>query len=548
MNLILSKPKLLRIYSLLFLTVMALTPAYSKALDIVDQPPAVMKQFLWFFPPMADEKFLVSALNKGDPFQVTESVFRDYYINKDTKRASKSIDAIIKHWNLWTTRKLTYQFPYRDIPAGWWSGMEAMQFPMLLVAVAQRNGNKSYLKLANLMLDNALTQPSNGGVLWRNGSNCWLSEYSWDGMKKADEYFVLNGHLLALEALKLTADALERKDLEDAYQCAVRGTKARANEFITPESPWASYMLHPKTIDQVHYVIFETIQFSNLYTLTKDRFFKEQENLRRKILQKRYPIYKIGTGKASRLFFSMMGAPHPYSVDTYGIQISCGVPNGKRVNFSQTRQFDGKLPLTERVFIDRKMYFNIGEECSVTAKAGGGDFELYRTKRFETIRSLTEPEQLEYKEKASLDAYDAGDQKVVIDPMRSSSETEEYLNTQGRIQYKFNDHKLTDDAFLGIVLVPDKDLAIGVELTDGKMTIFRYWPRLIGGKKNIILLSKLGFTDGNDMETVSGITLFVYTDRQRDVATVRLGRVLYFANQAALKPYFAMSRAYMPIE
>lgn len=519
------------------------------SLKIIDYDGGVMQQFLWLhYSVDLNEKDFPEILSQGDPFRATALLFRDFYDNRDIEKTGRLLDALIRHWNLYETHRLDYTFSYGQLKAEWWSGMDNMMLPMLLVAYTQVQKNDEYLNLANKILNRILRSPSDGGILWRNNDGCWFSEYSWNGMRQADEYYVLNGHLLALESLKLIANALGRADLDEIYQCGLNGTKKRAREFLEQGGAWALYMLQPPTINQVHYLIFETIQFDNLYNLTGDAFFKNEAELRREVLAERYPIYSIGPMGDQRIFFSMMGAPHLYSLDTYGIRIACESPGGPEQNFKQFNHLDESKPLLDRIFIDEKMYFDKNTSCSVYSHSAGLEFLLYKTSDFINKKYKAPPESIEYEVDASLDGYMNGERGLVVDPARTSSETEEYLNTQARINYKLSPVNLIDASFLGFELTPDQDLAIGVQLSDGVNTIFRYYPKLKSGKKNIVLLSKFGFDDGKKLNNITGAIIFVYTHDQKDKAAVDLGRVLFFSDQSSLKPYFENNDVYMYVE
>lgn len=551
------KKKITLFAILLVLSVIAVAGVFSGRLEvnrdpirkIVDYDQRVLQQFLWFYAyGDASEEYLASLLHDGDPLRASTYLFRDFYSHRDVKKTEGLIDLIIDKWNLYETKKLNYTFPHDHLAAGWWSGMDSLQFPMFLVAFSQIERNEKYLRLANDMLDRMLKSPEEGGVLWRDESGCWLSEYSWNAMKPSDEYYVMNGNLFALEALKLTADALGRSDLEGAYQCVLNGTKNRAKKFLKPGDSWALYMLNPATINQVHYVIYEAMQFANLYELTGDIFYKEEADLRRSILRERYPIYSVGSGDDKRIFFSMMGAPHPYSLDTYGIRIACTSPGRDEQVFKQFHRYDEKKPFSERIFIDEKMDFQDKTSCSVMASSEGMEFLLYETSDFIAVKNHQGPRTLNHEVSASMDAYMNGDKDVIIDPARNSSETHDYLNTQARINYQIDPVSLTENSLLGFELTSDRDLLIGVQLNDGSKSIFRYYPKLKSGKKNLVLLSKIGFDNGGSLNDLKGATIFVYTHDQKEIASVRLGDVLLFDNQSSLKPYFKSSDVYMYTE
>lgn len=516
---------------------------------IVDRGHNVMQQFLWLhYSGVLRDEELSKTLDNGDPFRATSLIFRDFYDGRDVEKTGEMLDTLIKHWNLYETHKLDYTFSYGRLEAGWWSGMDNMMLPMLLVAYHQVQGDGKYLKLANQILDRMLKDPTEGGVLWRDERGCWFSEYSWNGIKPDDEYHVLNGHLLALESLKLVADALGRTDLESVYQCALDGTKTRAKDFLSQGDAWPLYMLKPPTINQVHYLIFETIQFDNLYALTGEIFFREQARLRRGILSERYPIYALGEGDDERIFFSMMGAPHPYALDTYGIRIVCDSPGKKKRIFEQFSQFDENKPLPSRIFIDEKMVLDKNSVCSVSARSVGLESLLYKTSNFKKIKNQEGPRILNYGIEVSLDGFMTDEGSVVIDPARVSSETEEYLNTQARINYQFDKVEISNDSLLGFELTPNRDLAVGVQLSDGSNVVFRYYPKLKANKKNVILLSKLGFDDGQKLEEMTSAIIFVYTHNQEERAVVEIGRVLLFDNQSGLEPYFKNNDVYMYVE
>lgn len=543
------KNVMLRIFAVLVAAFLLISCAKKNeaALKIVDYDSDVMQQFLWLhYSGGVDEKDFVKTLDMGDPFRATSLLFRDFYDDRDLNKTKKMLDILIGHWNLYETHKLDYTFPYGRLPAGWWSGMDNMLLPMFLVAYSQVQKNDEYIELANKMMDRMLKSPAEGGILWRDGGVCWLSEYSWTGMSAKDEYYVLNGHLLALRSLKMTADALGRADLEAAYQCALEGTKSRAREFLDKGDAWALYMLTPPTINQVHYVIFETMQFDNLYALTGEEFYKDQAELRRKILRERYPVYSMGGGK--RIFFSMMGAPHPYSLDTYGVSIACDSPGRMMSSFKQFDQFKEDKPLVERIFIDEEMVFDRNTSCAVKVHSVGLEFLLYKTSHFKEIDSNSVPRYLKYDADASLDGYMIDERNLIVDPARISSDTQEYLNTQARINYKFDPIALTDGSLFGFELSADKDLAVGVQLSNGSKSIFRYYPKMVANRNNVMMLSKLGFDDNRDFDEITSAIIFIYTHDQKDKAAVRLGNVVLFDDQSALMPYFRDRGNYMYTE
>lgn len=521
----------------------------SSQTKVFDYEADVMQQYLWMHPPgTADDSIFTAAIKKGDPLNASVYAFNNFYYERDIKKTKGMVDEIIEKWDLYKTHKLDYPYQYNQMAPGWWSAMDNMFFPLLLVAVNQVEENPKYARLASDMLSNVLRSPQEGGVLWEdNGSGCWFSEYSWEGMQEQDESYVLNGHLFALQALKHLADSYEGSlNLEELYDCAVKGTKEKSDSFFNKDSTWLSYMLNPKTINPPHYVIFETIQFSNLYSLTGDVFFKDQEEDRRDVLSKRYPIYIIESNGNRELLFSLMGAPHPYLLDIYGISISCINQNYSEVIYSNYHQFDKNRSIVERAFINEDIGSNDLKECSITSRKRGMDFVLYKTSSFNTIKNDFAPKVIKVKSfSASLDAYQESEEgEVIINPAIISSEAHDYLNTQGRLSYEFDEAVvLTEDSFFGIELTPSHDLQIGIHLGSSGLSVFRYYPNLKAGKKNLILLSKLGFDNGDGLTKVTNSMVTVYTHNQEEVASIEIGNSLVFRNQAEIFVYLNGSDA-----
>ena len=71
-----------------------------------------------------------------------------------------------------------YGFPYEGIPTNWWSGMDHFFGPLTFYAGWEEFGELRYREEAIRSAKLALRSPLEGGVLWRNGDSCWISEYA----------------------------------------------------------------------------------------------------------------------------------------------------------------------------------------------------------------------------------------------------------------------------------------------------------------------------------------------------------------------------------
>lgn len=186
--------------------------------------------------------------------------------------------------------KWYYGFDYEGISAPWWSGMDAMFGPMAIYAAYELTGSEKYREVAISSAKRALTSPVDGGVLWRDGNGCWLSEYVWSGMAQEDEYYVLNGHLWGLQALYYLARQTGDAELEEAYNCSRDGVVSRQADYSFASGAWTKYQLNPPVINPTHYDLIEFAQFRSMLALTNDPAYEPMMRERADAFQKAYPL------------------------------------------------------------------------------------------------------------------------------------------------------------------------------------------------------------------------------------------------------------------
>lgn len=252
--------------------------AVSTQSHATDSPPKMLAAgtdvelapFLWSWmdPVTFNEEGLQKTAAKKDPLRPFFLAFRLLTIYEKTKdpaaleSAKRALDFMLDEYQPATREaegtRWFYGFDYdRGIKAPWWSGMDGFFGPMTLYAGWQVTGNERYREAAIKSAKLMLRQPSDGGALWRDGEDCWISEYSWKGITRDKEYHVLNGHLWGLQALYMLAEASGDKELKDAYQCARHGTISRLPQFYNKTDTWTWYQLVPRVINPTHYNIIE---------------------------------------------------------------------------------------------------------------------------------------------------------------------------------------------------------------------------------------------------------------------------------------------------
>ena len=498
-------------------------------------------------------------LKKKDPLQLAEYTFRQLikaYDSNDPiqlKLAKNAVDYLVDNYKPRSIRGNTvqwyYGFSYQSvvkIPENWWSGMDGFLIPMTLYAAYQIYGTPRYRDIAIASAKHMLLSPGKGGVVWE--TECWLSEYVWKSMKPEQDFFVLNGHLYALQALIMLADASKDKDLINGYRCAIADTEKRLPEFIPKGQEWPHYMLNPLTIDPTHYLMYETIQLTALYKLTGHVVFIREAQKRASIFVKYYPIELFRDADNYRLLFSFVGSPHPYCMDIYPIKIECMLPNGKTAT-AEGHPYNMAKPYDERFFIDIKVPFK-PTYCDVTIKYHNYKFPFFCTSSFPSI-TLSQPTTIPYSMSALLNGIKAGTRKIMIDPSRETLPGKNsYLNTQGNIilETKLN---RKDGGMFGITIDTSEDTGMGVSIEDAKgNSTFRYYPKLKKGQRNIILLHWQGFPDIEKLQNeIKKVVIFIYTDKHRKPFSIELGDLVQFSSHLGLLNFFTKNAAsYFPQE
>jgi hypothetical protein len=445
-------------------------------------------------------------------------------------------DGVVYRWN--------YNRSYKNHGPGWWSGMATFLGTAVLVAAYESFNDTKYLDFARRALHSALRSPEQGGSIWREGKKCWISEYSWEGMKQSDEFYVLNGHLFGLQALKMVADALQDEEAESAYRCAVRGTAARVGAFILPN--WSLYMLNKPTIDPLHYVIFELSQFESLFTMTREPMFAEEASRRRALFASLFPIFF--DPQTNDLVVSRIGAPHPYFIDIYDNQISCMLNDGSKWT-------SARFPRSDVSIVDRGIIRvrppSVPKNCDFVSFMGNQPVTLYSAAPVRVLIKDGAPLEIKTALSANYDASLTKDRRVTISPkIQQPAGPDNYQSTKATITLS-GDLNLLPTELFGVELISSRRASLGVSLSDtAGRSVFRYYPAIEANIKTQILLSLLGFDDYKSLGRATSITLTFYTDAdhmpdQSDFI-VQVGGFYKFPSALALEQYFVSSGATVP--
>ncbi|MGX9393854.1 D-glucuronyl C5-epimerase family protein [Nitrobacteraceae bacterium UC4449_H16] len=480
---------------------------------------AVPLQFLW----SSSEHFSLpfdELLKRNDPLVAVWSIYSKLSVSHNYKLAKEQINSVIEKYDLRKNLKMTYGYAHNKMPVGWWSGMDAFFMPMLLLELDEHISGTDYRALAKRLLLAAAKSPLDGGSVWPDeGDGCWISEYSWKGMTKDDEFYVLNGHLFAMTALKVASEKLKSdRNLRDVFACVEKGTKALAPKFLKPK--WPLYMLNEPTIDPPHYTLYEAIQFSDLYRLTSDKFYNDQEKLRQNVIAKYFPIYRVNKRSGIGVFFSASGPPHPYNLDLFSIVLKCGASSYyiDRRGFDRAAFALGEMP-------------SAVDQCSILSRYLGYSYEIFSAVHFQEVNEEDRARVIAARAIPSLDAVQSNDGWIKIDPAINSSQEQSYLNNEGRIDFQFSSVPLSDREIISFEIETDAKLTGSIRLFGNGKMIERYLIPFKANRKQVVAVSKLGFDNSDQLHSVSRIMIAIQTEKMKSPVHVRIGNLSLSRNQ-----------------
>lgn len=439
--------------------------------------------------------------------------------------------------------KWFYGFDYENIKAPWWSGMDAMFGPMAIYAAFELTGDEKYRDIALQSAKRALTPPTDGGVLWRDGKGCWLSEYAWSGMSQDQEYYVLNGHLWGLQALYYLARQTGDADLNDAYNCSRDGVVARQSEYAFADGAWTKYQLNPPVINPTHYDLIEFAQFRSMLALTGDAAYEPMMRERAEVFKQAYPLVMTKEEGKLSVLFSLVGAPHPYWTDTYPITIECLV-NGEtlrseKVSAYQAGSFASRMIASLEVPSDP-------ETCSVIFHSAV-DVTAYSTDEIPLVDAAVET--IQTKISASFDAKLDQDGSLLIQPSHMEAPGEDIAaNDEARVRMEIG-KPLQHSDVLAFTVKTDQPYMAGVIIEDTKgNSAFRYYPNLKADEENLVLINTLGFDQiANVGLEIAAVTLRVFTDPEADDGHISMSDPTILSSPAQIKSYLEQHpTAYFP--
>lgn len=465
-----------------------------------------------------------------------------------------------------TDSSVLYQYliEWNELEAGWWSGMANAAIAMAFLEGWRRYNEPAYLDAYRKALNGAV-QPisNNGSTVMLDEDKCWFSEYAFDDLNVDNEYYVLNGFLVALLATKIAAendpDPAHSNLYESKYKCGLKALKTLSEEYYYVGDEWTYYMLNPATNESVHYAIYDLLLHDALWKLTEDDFYKEHVERRRAILAKQYPL-ELCEHDNNKFLFSVIGPPYPYWIDTYSVNLRVYDVLGQLRNYYElTGVRDKGTPIRERGFLLEPTGYEHIARYSVSSVFGSEyEYLLYQGEIGDA--NVVDCSQSSYKPAFSFYcAYDAVCQgekleRIVVDPsiMSDQDNPGSYVNSQGRIVIKLDsyiDHN--QYKYLGFAMTPSGTIdqfRITV-IDDAGNAASQYYVEPMAQQTNLIVVSWLGF-DGIDNLTTSiaqiHITVFTSSWSTDEVVTLDWDELMLFENNYQLYEFMTNNEHYFP--
>ena len=407
------------------------------------------------------------------------------------------------------------------LEAGWWSGMDFAAVSLALQAAYEITGDQQWAAKRARVADGMFRMIKDKGVLLKirtkseELNKCWYLEYVWDGVNENNAFFVQNGALFTLQAIKLLADATGNPEYQEYFDCGVRGFAHYSDKFYFDNREWSYYMLNPKTIIAPHYMIIEILLLDSLYKLSGEPVFSHAAEQRRAILKSKYPVFvSEDVGGEKEYVFARIGSPHPYYIDLLNNELFFFDSQNRVVGYDHSKVLgtikDGSAFLRGRIPSSAIRYQVFAEPSGRTLLHEGflEPLELRTFKR--------QPTPVSYSVSAFYNGQLSQNGEIVIspffdtDPVHPSS----YVNNRASIAINFK-HPVNrlKTPFVGIRLFSEKEVAIHLVAMDATgRTATRYFPNIKRGN-NTLLLSFIGFNGIDALSrNISTVQIDILTD------------------------------------
>jgi len=441
-----------------------------------------------------------------------------------------------------------YEFDHHSFKSGeWWSAMANSVIALAQLKAFNLYGDSSYYHSFNRSFNAIVAPTSNGGCALALAPNAsWYLEYADSNATIDNSYFVLNGFLFVLTNIKQMEKLLPQKRLENAYDRGVEAFKLKQNAFFYQNYPWTYYMLNPQTIESVHYAIFDMLLFKALFQLDANSVWKDEVMKRSNLIHENYPLELYESENDEVLFFSQVGVPHPYWVDTYTSYIRVHFKNteDKVILLNKPRQTD--IRLADRAFYVEK---DVQNEIS-----GYEMFSIYAKDTFLLygVKGSLKPTSNGIKSSESSSSF------KVYQGAKVDSKTNAFIPlvensplVRASLSADIDPNKLDSSIYLALKAKANfKVKSVRMTLLTHLGSAERYYEPITSNEDNLMVVSPIGFKniDNIDLSSVKAFRLDIYADTSliTDSSRIEVSKLMYIQNNLQLFNLLKNSHAHFP--
>lgn len=430
--------------------------------------------------------------------------------------------------------------PYKDYEYGWVTSMDAPVIMLASQMLFEVTEKQEYAEFYQRLKSYAFLTTEEGGFNFaRSDGSIWPLEYAQKGATDKKNYYVLNGSMLGYICLRALSLSDSDQELE-RYLSKVESAYEQSFLQFHMGDGWSFYMLHPKTIIPVHYMIFEEKLFRAAYYLNGIDDFREEYLFRRDALKRSLRLEAFEKDDGIAFFLLRASCPNFYQIDCYGTRLTFYDAEGRTI-YSEDCYGSGEMAGDPQLFYE-KMFMS-GILPPESRPAGYQVYSLDGTQAFliydEPFSVCTDTdgeEELVWELKAARDAVLQDKGKVSI-----SKELDD--KAEGDVIFRLSQPRDKDNSIYAFELDNESEytLTLGLIAYDDKHNgATRYYTSLLPGK-NCIVICANSFPEIDDLENLSDFWFRIYDEKINEDITVVPGEMHCFTSIAAYYSYIMSS-------
>ena len=431
--------------------------------------------------------------------------------------------------------------PYKDYEYGWVTSMDApvimLASQMLFEVTEKQEYAEFYQRLKSYVF---LTTEEGGFNFTRPDGSLWPLEYAQKGATDKKNYYVLNGSLVGYICLRALTLSDSDQELE-RYLSKVESAYEQCFPQFHMGDGWSFYMLHPKTIIPVHYMIFEEKLFRAAYYLNGIDDFREEYLFRRNALKQSLRMEAIEKDDGIAFFLLRASCPNLYHIDCYGTRLTFYDAEGRTI-YSEDCYGSGGMADDPQLFYEKM--FLTGTLPPGSRPAGYQVYSIEGTRAFlmyeEPFSVCTDTdgeEELDWELKATRDA--------VLFPEKGEISISKELDdkAEGDVIFHLLQPREKDNGIYTFELDNESEytLTLGLIAYDDKHNgATRYYTPLLPGK-NCIVICANSFPEIDALENLSDFWFRIYDEKINEDITVIPGEMHCFTSIEAYYNYIMSS-------